>query len=89
MRILMVEDNPGDVRLLREHLVGERSAAGLFQLVHVDRLTTALESLDTSSFEVVLLDLSLPDSQGIGTLARVHAERPGMPIVVMPVRIGI
>ena len=83
MRILMVEDNPGDVRLLREHLAGDRRVAELFQVVHVDRLALALESLESSSFEVVLLDLSLPDSQGIETLRRMHVARPGMPIVVL------
>jgi PAS domain S-box-containing protein len=83
IQILMVEDNPGDVRLLREHLLGDPSAAELFELVHVDRLALALEALDKSSFHAVLLDLSLPDSQGMGTLTRLHAARPRMPIVVM------
>ena len=82
MRILMVEDNPGDVRLLREHLVGNRSLE-VFQLVHADRLGPALESLDKASFDAVLLDLSLPDSQGVATLTTMHAAKPGMPIVVM------
>src|SRR5690348_11549667 len=83
MRILMVEDNPGDVRLLREHLAGDRRVAELFQVTHVDRLALALESLERFSFEVVLLDLSLPDSQGIETLRRMNEARPGMPIVVL------
>ena len=83
MRILMVEDNPGDVRLLREHLVGDRRVAELFQVVHVDRLALALESLERSSFEVVLLDLSLPDSQGIDTLKTMREAKPSMPIVVL------
>ena len=83
MRILMVEDNPGDVRLLREHLVGNRSVTEVFHVVHVERLALALQSLDEGAFEVVLLDLSLPDSQGIGTLTKMHAARPGMPIVVL------
>ena len=48
MRILMVENNPDDVRLLREHLmVGDRSAEA-FQVVHVDRLVPAMDALDTS-----------------------------------------
>lgn len=83
MRILMVEDNPGDVRLLREHLIGDRSLAQVFQLVHVDRVGPALELLGNTSFDAVLLDLSLPDSQGIETLIRLHAARPSMPIVVL------
>ena len=83
MRILMVEDNLGDVRLLREHLAGNRSVGEVFHVVHVERLAVALQSLDEGAFEVVLLDLSLPDSQGIGTLTKMHAARPGMPIVVL------
>ena len=83
MRILMVEDNPGDVRLLRQHLLGERSVSETFQVVDVDRLDLALQSLDQAGFEAVLLDLSLPDSHGIETLTRLHAAKPGMPIVVL------
>ena len=83
MRILMVENNPDDARLLREHLmVGDRSAEA-FQVVHVDRLVPAMDALDTSGFDAVLLDLSLPDSQGIETLAKVRTAKPGMPIVVL------
>ena len=83
MRILIVEDNPGDVRLLREHLIGSHGVAEVFQLMDVDRLAPALESLDKSSFDAVLLDLSLPDSQGIDTLNRLRAAKPGIPIVVL------
>jgi two-component system, NarL family, sensor histidine kinase UhpB len=83
MRILMVEDNPGDVRLLREHLLEDRSIAEVFQLVHVDRLMPALEFLGKNSFDAVLLDLSLPDSEGIETLMRMHIASPGVPIVVL------
>jgi len=83
MRILMVEDNLGDVRLLREHLAGNRSVGEVFHVVHVERLAVALQSLEEGGFEAVLLDLSLPDSQGIGTLTKMHATRPGMPIVVL------
>ncbi|HTL60040.1 MAG TPA: response regulator [Nitrospira sp.] len=82
MRILIVEDNPGDVRLFREHLLGDRSLE-VFTLAHADRLAPALESLEQASFDAVLLDLSLPDSQGIDTLTRVRAAKPSMPIVVL------
>jgi two-component system sensor histidine kinase UhpB len=83
MRILMVEANPDDAGLLREHLDEDRRVGEVFQVVVVDRLALALQSLDTADFEAVLLDLFLPDSQGIGTLTRMHAAKPGMPIVVL------
>ena len=82
MRILIVEDNPGDVRLLRELLCGGGSPE-VFALVHVDRLAAALETLEQASFDAVLLDLSLPDSQGLASLSRMHASKPGMPVVVL------
>ena len=81
IRILLVEDNPGDARLLREYLAD--AGAARFELAHVQGLGEAVERLHTSAFDVVLLDLSLPDSQGLETLRGVHAEAPGLPIVVL------
>jgi len=83
MRVLMVEDDPSDVRLLEEHLLNGRSVAEVFKLVHADRLAPALESLAKAGFDAVLLDLSLPDSQGIETLIRLRAASPSVPIVVL------
>ena len=83
MRVLMVEDDPSDVRLLEEHLLKGRSVAEVFKLAHADRLAPALESLTKAGFDAVLLDLSLPDSQGIETLIRLRAASPGVPIVVL------
>jgi two-component system sensor histidine kinase UhpB len=83
MRILMVQANPDDARLLREHLETDHRVGEVFQVVVVDRLALALQSLHRADVEAVLLDLSLPDSQGIGTLTRMHAEKPGLPIVVL------
>lgn len=83
MRILLVEDNPGDVRLLQEYLRGDRSAAAGFQLVHEDRLARGLERLTEGGLDALLLDLSLPDSRGIDTLVRARAAAPGTPIVVL------
>jgi two-component system, NarL family, sensor histidine kinase UhpB len=83
MRILMVEAHVGDVMLLREHLRGDRRDAEPFYIVNVDRLALALQCLGEAGFDVVLLDLSLPDSHGIETLAKVRAAKPGMPIVVL------
>ena len=81
VRILLVEDNPGDARLLRETL---RDAEGLpFELTHVERLDEAIQRLETQAFDVLLLDLSLPDSQGTDTVKRMTAVAPHIPVVVL------
>jgi PAS domain S-box-containing protein len=79
--ILLVEDNPGDARILRELLA--EGNADRFTLTHVDRLDTGIRCLDQSAIHIILLDLSLPDSQGAETLARMHAAAKGIPIVLM------
>src|ERR1700730_10698474 len=81
IHVLLVEDNPGDARLFLE-LVRETGADRL-KLEHVTRLSTALDRLSHGSFDVVLLDLSLPDEQGLATLTRTHARAPKVPIVVL------
>src|SRR4029077_6039400 len=53
------------------------------KLEHVDRLDAALARLSCEHFDVVLLDLSLPDEQGINTLLRTHAHAPKVPIVIL------
>jgi two-component system, cell cycle sensor histidine kinase and response regulator CckA len=81
IRALLVEDNPGDARLFLE-LVRE-TGAGYLKLEHVDRLDAALARLSSEHFDVVLLDLSLPDEQGLNTLLRTHAHAPKVPIVIL------
>ncbi|MDE3052066.1 MAG: PAS domain S-box protein, partial [Nitrospirota bacterium] len=81
MQILLVEDNPGDIRLLQEYL--KEASAYRFQLTQVDRLSTGLERLAEARFDAVLLDLSLPDSQGLDTLVRLHEAAKDVPIVVL------
>lgn len=76
-RILLVEDNPGDARLLRVSIPPE------FQLTHVERLDDALRELRTGAHDVVLLDLSLPDSHGLDTCQRVCAASPDTPVIVL------
>jgi PAS domain S-box-containing protein len=79
--VLLIEDNPGDVRLLRETL---REAEGDSILVEdVGRLQAGLVRLLQGGIDVVLLDLSLPDSQGLETLAAVRARTPRLPVVVL------
>jgi len=81
IRVLLVEDNPGDARLFTE-LVRD-TGAGQWKLVHVGRLSAALDRLRHEPFDVMLLDLSLPDADGLETLIRAHAEAPKIPIVVL------
>ncbi|WP_247731427.1 bacterio-opsin activator domain-containing protein [Halovivax limisalsi] len=90
--ILLIEDNPGDVRLIEELLTDatgpvpgslERTADSGVDLQHADRLAAGLDRLDDASIDVVLLDLGLPDSRGIETLEAVLAETRELPIVVL------
>jgi PAS domain S-box-containing protein len=75
-----VEDNPGDVLLIEETL-GDRH--GEFELESVEQLAPALERLRAGGIHVVLLDLTLPDSAGLGTFTAVRAGAPDVPIVVL------
>ena len=81
IHILLVEDNPGDAYLLRAMLAQADPAQ--FELTHVERLDEALERLDKAPFDLVLLDLTLPDSQGFETFAHMRARAPGVPIIVL------
>jgi len=81
VKILLIEDNPGDTRLIKEMLSGTE----LFNCVLecTTRLSTGLEYLAGQSANIVLLDLGLPDSQGLDSLAKVCAQVPGIPVVVL------
>ena len=78
---MLVEDNPGDARLLRELL---KEPGGLrLELIQVERFSDALAALRADSFGVVLLDLSLPDAQGLETIGRLRSYADNVPIVVL------
>ncbi len=84
--VLIVEDNPADARLIREHLSGAKvtgTLAPVFQWVVADRLAAALARLAEGGIDVVLLDLSLPDSQGWDTFVKAQAQAPDVPMVVL------
>jgi PAS domain S-box-containing protein len=81
MRVLLIEDNPVDTHLVRR-LLAEVENAHL-DLECADRLSTGLECLDRGGVDVVLLDLVLPDSQGLNTFVKAHAHAPEVPIVVL------
>lgn len=79
--VLLVEDNAGDARLVRE-LLSETSGQR-FTVDHVEQLSAALGKLKAEEPDVVLLDLSLPDSQGLQTLTQMQNAGPHLPIVVL------
>ncbi len=81
IKVLLVEDNPGDARLLQLTLAEVTSAH--FELICVGLLSKAMESLSKQPFDAVLLDLSLPDSQGFDTFTKLHERFPEVPIVVL------
>jgi signal transduction histidine kinase/DNA-binding NarL/FixJ family response regulator len=86
IRVLLVEDNPADARFIRTMIDDARRSAAdstRFELRQVERLSTAVEQLLHEAVGVVLLDLSLPDSQGLETLVGVCAAAPEVPVVVL------
>jgi signal transduction histidine kinase/DNA-binding response OmpR family regulator len=80
LKVLLIEDNPGDARLIRELLAEQRVAN--FDVLQVDRLAPGL-ALTTAPIDAVLLDLNLPDSQGLATFRRLHTTAAWLPIVVL------
>ena len=81
MKILLIEDNPGDARLIREMLA--EAETGSFALEWVPRLSDGLERLNQGEIDMVLLDLGLPDSQGLDTFIKAQAQAPQVPFVVL------
>lgn len=80
IEILLVEDNAGDARLITELLTGEGCSA--CRINKVDRLSAALDLLDDNDVDIILLDLFMPDSQGLDTLIRVLEKVPERPVIV-------
>lgn len=80
LRVLLVEDNAAEALLLRESIAGVPNAP---EVLHVERLDRALDILGSTAVDAVLLDLELPDSEGLGTLDRVCAAAGHVPIVVL------
>ncbi len=81
INVLLIEDNPGDARLIQE-LFAERGGA-MFTLECVDELSTGLKRLAEGGIDVILLDLGLPDSQGLDTFAKTHEQVQDVPIIVL------
>jgi two-component system, cell cycle sensor histidine kinase and response regulator CckA len=81
IHVLLLEDNLAEARLLQEIFKGTVNSQ--FSLTHVKRLGDAITQLKSNSFDVALLDLTLPDSHGLGSLDALIHDAPDLPIVVL------
>jgi signal transduction histidine kinase len=81
LRVLVVEDNAGDARLLREMFSKEK--AGSFEVTHLLRISEALAHLEKTQVDIVLLDMGLPDGHGLETVRRTRAVAPNVPVIVL------
>ena len=81
VKVLLVEDNPGDARLLRIFLA--EAASSTMELTHFGCMSDAVSHLHGNEVDVVLLDLGLPDAQGLGGVRQMHSIAPGVPLVVL------
>src|ERR1700675_4912759 len=81
LHVLLVEDNAGDARLLREMFSTEK--AGSFELTHLLRMSEAMIHLGKGGVDVVLLDMGLPDVHGLDTVRQAHAMAPSVPLIVL------
>jgi DNA-binding response OmpR family regulator len=85
MNVLLIEDNPDDAALMREHIrrASRDYPEAAVELIHVDRLAAAMPHLAEQNVDVVLLDLGLGETDGILTLERLQALSRGTPTVVL------
>lgn len=81
IKVLLIEDNPGDARLIREML--SKSNVSKYLVTHCESIKDALYNMNRGNFDVILLDLNLPNSLGYKTFERIHKEKPYIPIVLL------
>jgi len=80
IKILLIEDNPGDAELIEDMLRGPDAR---FELKCVERLSSGIVQINEDGFDIILLDLGLPDSTGLDTLLKLNAFRPKAPVIVL------
>lgn len=80
-KLLLIEDHEGYARILGKRLSSSPPAA--FEIVHAHNLQAGFDCLAQQRFDVILVDLHLPDSQGLETFKRLHAHAPDIPIVIL------
>ncbi|MCX6992814.1 MAG: response regulator [Kiritimatiellaeota bacterium] len=80
-KVLLIEDDPADAQLIMEILREEPENA--MEILHMSNLARGLETLERGGIDVVLLDLTLPDSSGHNTFAMLAKHVPTMPVIVL------
>lgn len=80
-KILLVEDNPVDAHVVTEALT--KSGGADFSVTRAERLSEAIDRLRAATFDLVLLDFMLPDSEGLATFSTVRLQAPEVPVVVL------
>src|SRR5580658_7175418 len=81
MNILLVEDNPGDARLLREMFLENVSYSTT--VTHVESIRALQKHVAVNPVDVILLDLGLPDADGLTAVRLARASAPHVPLVVL------
>lgn len=81
IQVLLVEDQPAEAKLVREYLDRDNDIS--FQVECVQKLSRALDRLNQHTFDVVLLDLGLPDSVGYGTFESISEAIADTPLIVL------
>ena len=81
LKVLLVEDNAVSAQLVKAMLA--RAETSAFEVETAESLMGALDMIGTGNFDVILLDLSLPDSEGLGTLSTIRVHAPQIPVLVL------
>ena len=81
LNILLVEDNPGDARLI--DIFMKEAFAGGYVLSICEDLTSGLKQIQEHHFDIIIADLSLPDSDGLDTFVKIHEHAPDVPTIVL------
>ena len=80
VRLLLIEDDPRDARLIREYLLEHDPS---MDVLHARNIAEAIPTLGDPSVDVMLVDLHLPDANGLQSIAMAHAASVGQPILAM------
>ncbi|MBI4057109.1 MAG: response regulator [Elusimicrobia bacterium] len=81
LHVLLVEDNPGDARLIQELLRESNSTE--FEITHAMRLSEAIKEISKRAANIILLDLKLPDGAGLSSVIQIQKAAPEVPLVVL------